>query len=80
MCVVCILLLLSCGLGGVEALTGAMASLGNVGPGLGELGSFGNYGGIPALAKFVCSLAMILGRLEIYPLLIVILMMFKRIK
>ncbi len=80
MCVLCVLLLLSCGLGGVEALTGAMASLGNVGPGLGELGSFGNYGGIPVFAKLVCTLAMILGRLEIYPLLIVILMMFKRIK
>ena len=50
----------------VSAITGAAACLSNVGPGLGPvLGPAGSYAGLPDPAKWVCSILMILGRLEI---------------
>jgi trk system potassium uptake protein TrkH len=50
----------------VSAITGAAACLSNVGPGLGPaLGPAGNYAGLPDAAKWICSILMILGRLEI---------------
>ncbi|MDR0581748.1 MAG: TrkH family potassium uptake protein [Prevotellaceae bacterium] len=58
---------------GVDLSTGFSASaacMGNVGPGFGEAGSFGNYDGIPALGKLVLTFEMLLGRLEIYALLL----------
>lgn len=57
----------------VDALTafsGAAACMGNVGPGLGKVGSMSNYSGIPDLGKWILSLDMLLGRLEIYGLII----------
>lgn len=54
------------GLDPVSAITGAAACLSNVGPGLGPvLGPGGSYAGLPDPAKWVCSILMILGRLEI---------------
>ena len=61
-----------------EAVSGVIASLGNVGPGLSEIGSLDNYSAQPVLAKLIYTFDMFLGRLEIYPVLIVISMMFKR--
>lgn len=53
----------------LASFSGAVAATGNVGPGLASVGSLGNFGGIPALGKWVLSLNMLLGRLEIYGLL-----------
>jgi trk system potassium uptake protein TrkH len=53
------------------AFSGAVATTGNVGPGLGAVGSLGNFSGIPALGKWILSATMLLGRLEIYGLLLV---------
>ncbi|MBR2405697.1 MAG: TrkH family potassium uptake protein [Clostridia bacterium] len=53
-------------------LTATIACFNNVGPGLGEVGPAGSYGGYSILSKLVLSLAMLLGRLEIYPLLVVL--------
>lgn len=64
----------------LEALSGVIASIGNVGPGFGSIGSMGNYAAQPMFAKFIYSLDMFLGRLEIYPIFIVIAMIFKRDK
>jgi len=50
----------------VSAFSGAAATLGNVGPGLGQLGPLGNYLGLPAAAKVVYILCMLLGRLEVF--------------
>jgi len=54
-----------------HALLGSLASLTNVGPSLGEIGTFGNYNAEPAALKFIFSVDMFLGRVEIYPILAV---------
>ena len=53
-----------------ESFSGAVAAMGNVGPGLGRIGSLGNYSAISTLGKWVLSGLMILGRLEIYVLVV----------
>ena len=61
-----------------HALTGSVATLGNVGPSLGSIGSFGNYNAEPAGIKLVFSANMLLGRVEIYPVLAVFATIFNR--
>jgi len=61
---------LSEGLDLVTATTAVAASLGNIGPGLGEVGPASNYAGLPELAKWLLSGLMIVGRLEIFPVLV----------
>lgn len=51
-------------------LTGTISCIGNVGPGLGDLGSYGDFSFYSSLSKVIFSLTMIAGRLEIFPLLI----------
>ena len=58
------------GLDLVTASTAVAASIGNIGPGLGEVGPAGNYAGLPDLAKWLLSSLMIVGRLEIFPVLV----------
>ena len=67
-----------CGTEPATAFTGVVASLGSVGPGLGELGSLGNYADQPSMAKFIYTFNMFLGRVEIFPILVVLSMIFKR--
>ncbi len=69
-----------CGVEVSEALTGTIASLGNAGPGIGELGTMGNYSAMPAAVKFIFSIDMFLGRVEIFPILIVFSMITNRQK
>ena len=59
-----------------HAITGSIASLGNVGPSLGSIGSMGNYNAEPAALKFIFSIDMFLGRVEIYPVLAVFMSIF----
>lgn len=54
----------------LTSFSGAAASMGNVGPGLGNVGSLDNYGHLPALGKWIYSFTMLLGRLEIYGLVV----------
>jgi trk system potassium uptake protein TrkH len=54
----------------VDAFSGSIATMGNVGPGLGGVGSLGNYSHLPAIGKWILSSTMLLGRLEIFGLLI----------
>jgi len=54
----------------ITATTAVAASIGNIGPGLGEVGPAGNYAGLPDLAKWLLSSLMIVGRLEIFPVLV----------
>lgn len=72
------IIILICGVDIGEAFSGTVASLGNVGPGTGSLGTMGNYAAMPAMAKFVFTIDMFFGRVEIFPILIVISMIFKR--
>lgn len=69
---------LLCGSGVPEAISGVIASVGSVGPGLSEIGCMDNYAFQPSMAKFIYTFDMFLGRVEIYPVLIVISLLFKR--
>lgn len=69
--VVITLALLACGLDMITALSGAVSTLSNVGPGLGEvIGPTGSYAPLPDTAKWVMILSMLLGRLEFFTLLV----------
>ena len=61
-----------------HALLGSIASLTNVGPSLGTIGSFGNYNAEPDALKFIFSFDMFLGRVEIYPVLAVFAGLFRK--
>lgn len=79
----CILLLsmvlvLLCGVDLSEAFSGTLVSLGNVGPGTGVIGTMGNYATQPIAAKLIYTVDMFLGRVEIFPLLVVASMIFNR--
>lgn len=52
------------------SLGGAAATLGNVGPALGDLGPVDNFGNLPSLAKWWASFLMLIGRLELFTVLI----------
>ena len=73
-----IILVMLTGSGVPEAVSGVIASVGSVGPGLAGIGCLDNFSAQPAFAKFVYAFDMFLGRVEIYPLLIVISLLFKR--
>ncbi|WP_291632840.1 TrkH family potassium uptake protein [Clostridium sp.] len=54
----------------VTTITSVVATIGNIGPGLGLVGPTGNFSGFTDLSKMVLSFCMIIGRLEIYPILL----------
>jgi trk system potassium uptake protein len=60
--------LVALGLDLVSAMSGTVACLSSVGPGLGELGPSMNFGFVPGLGKGVLCLCMIAGRLELFAL------------
>ena len=67
------------GLNFITAISGAASSLSNVGPGLGnEIGPNSNYAGLPDISKWILSIGMILGRLEIFAILVIFLPSFWR--
>ena len=53
-----------------SSLGAVAASIGNIGPGLGSVGPTDNYAHIPQLGKWALSFLMLVGRLEIYPVII----------
>jgi trk system potassium uptake protein TrkH len=53
-----------------SAIGASIASLGNIGPGLGEFGPTDNYAQIPIIGKWVLILMMMIGRLEIFTVLL----------
>jgi trk system potassium uptake protein TrkH len=69
---------LLCGSEIPEAVSGVIASVGSVGPGLSGVGAMDNYSLQPAMAKFIYTVDMFLGRVEIFPVLVVLSLMFKR--
>ena len=75
-----VILLLLSGSQPLEAFSGVFSSIGCVGPGLGSIGSLGNFSAQPVVSKLVLSLDMFLGRIEIFPFLIVVSMIFQRRK
>jgi trk system potassium uptake protein TrkH len=63
-------LLITVGLDQVTAFSAMAASLNNLGPGLGEVAN--GFSGLPDSAKWICAAAMLLGRLEIFTLLVLV--------
>ena len=64
------LLMLASGLDVVTAFTAIVACLNNIGPGLGKVGPAGNYGVLNDFQIWLCSAAMLLGRLELLSVLV----------
>ena len=59
------------GLDFLSAISGAATSISNVGPGLGEMiGPNGNFKSVPEVSKWILSFGMLLGRLELFAVLI----------
>jgi trk system potassium uptake protein TrkH len=65
------LLLAATDLDFVSALTAVIACITNTGPGLGVVGPAGNYASLNDFQKWVCTATMLLGRLELFTLLVV---------
>lgn len=61
-----------------QSFTAILSSLGNVGLSVDQLGSIYSYNGEPSSLKFIYTLDMFLGRVEIYPILAVVMMIFSR--
>ncbi len=68
--VVLTLALLISGLDFTSSLTAVIASINNAGPGLGVVGPATNYAALSDLQTWICTLAMFLGRIEIFTLLV----------
>jgi len=67
------------GLDFVTAISGAATSISNVGPGLGNIiGPNGNFSTLPDISKWILTLGMILGRLELFAILVLFLPSFWR--
>ena len=64
------MLLLLSGLDPVTAFTAAVACINNTGPGLGQVGPASNYQGLTDFQTWVCTVAMMLGRLELLSVLV----------
>lgn len=60
------------GLGFMESVSGMITCLSDVGPGLGEFGPTGSFADIPAFTKWFLSFIMLVGRLEIFTVLIIL--------
>jgi trk system potassium uptake protein TrkH len=72
------LLMAAYGLDLVTAFAAAAATLTNVGPGLGNVGPYAGYGHLPEGAKLILCLSMLLGRLELFTVLVLLVPAFWR--
>ncbi|MBN1283176.1 MAG: TrkH family potassium uptake protein [Proteobacteria bacterium] len=70
--VVFVIAVASLGLTLEEAASGVAATMGGVGPGFGQLGTMGNYFNVPIGAKAIFIACMLLGRLEIFTILVIL--------
>ena len=68
--IVVTLLLLFSGLDAITAFTAAIASINNTGPGLNQVGPASNYAGLSDFQTWVCIFAMLIGRLELFAVLV----------
>ncbi len=64
------MVMLASGLDVVTAFTAIIGCLNNIGPGMGKVGPSGNFGALSEFQIWVCSLAMLLGRLELLSVLV----------
>jgi trk system potassium uptake protein len=64
------LLMTALGMDLVSGTTASVSALNSIGPGLGTVGAAENFGHVPDAGLYCLSFGMLLGRLEIYPLLV----------
>ena len=62
----------ACGYDITTSLSASAAALGNIGPGLGAVGPAQHWGHLPPTAKWAMSFLMLLGRLELYSVVILL--------
>ncbi|WP_347488424.1 TrkH family potassium uptake protein [Desulfoscipio sp. XC116] len=67
---VCILMITAMGIDLFNAISAVAATLGNIGPGFGTVGPASNFSTIPAAGKLLLAICMLVGRLEIYTVLV----------
>ena len=60
------------------SVTASIACMGSVGPGFGDVGSMGNYAGLMGFQKVAAMVIMLLGRVEIFPMLVAFRSIFRR--
>ena len=72
------IILMLCGISPSEAFGCSLASIANVGPSLGKFGPSETYAMLPDFAKWVLSIVMLIGRLELFTILILFLPSFWR--
>lgn len=68
--VISTLLMMTMGVGAEESIGCVISSIGNMGPGLGETGPAYSWNALPDAAKWLLSLLMLLGRLELFTVLL----------
>jgi trk system potassium uptake protein TrkH len=66
------LIMAGLGLDLISASTSVAASIANIGPGLGAVGPTQNYGALPLLGKWTLIFCMLLGRLELYTVIVLL--------
>ena len=64
------ILLMCCGVGLTESMSTVISAIGNVGPGLGAFGPAFSWAALPDAAKWILSALMLIGRLEIFGILL----------
>jgi trk system potassium uptake protein TrkH len=64
--------MLAFGMDMISAIGAAAATLGNIGPGLGGVGPMRNYAAVPEVGKWVLAVLMMAGRLEIFPVVVIL--------
>lgn len=68
--VIAMVIFIACGINPGEAFATAVSGMGNVGESLGQYGPSGNYANFPVVAKWVMTIVMLIGRLEIFTVLL----------
>ncbi|WP_415793083.1 TrkH family potassium uptake protein, partial [Bordetella tumulicola] len=71
-------LMLVSGLEPIAAFSAVLASINNTGPGLGSVGPMGNFGVLTDFQTWVCTFAMLIGRLELLTVMVLFTPMFWR--
>jgi trk system potassium uptake protein TrkH len=66
------------GLDLVSAFSASAACIGNIGPGFGDVGATQNYSSLPVMGKFILVALMIVGRLELYTIMVLLFLKRRR--
>jgi trk system potassium uptake protein TrkH len=68
--IISVLIMMGLGIGFVESVGCVVSSIGNMGPGLGETGPAFSWNALPDIAKWLLAFLMLLGRLELFTVLL----------